>query len=276
MSNYRMKLERPDRDVALIGMMYPEGRIAMPWPMLRVPPFTPTQARGGWKLEQHSHPGWKVRGYFSPGYQPFPTNWTLSYGDTVWMSVTPMELESQAHHIFAAYGTVLIGGLGMGVAAWNAAQKPEVTRVIVVEVNPYVIDLVNEQARLGSWANWGKVEFHEFDMLKYAATGIDVALIDIWPTVGDMRLRDDMQQISRTVLAEQYGAWGMEHDFMTWCMEKKIRPSAIASHHWRDYSAALGLPLIMQENDRMPLLAFQAVINGMKHEADKLMGGPRG
>ena len=278
--SYRHRLQTVNREVALVGMMYPDGRLQMPWPALRVPPFSETQWNG-WELERHIHPGWRVRGYFTPGLQRFDENWTLSKDEVTWMSITPMELESQAHHLAAARGHVVVVGLGMGVLAWNLAQKPEVERITIIEKDPSIIEIVNALAVRHDWADvvgrrWDhRVSFINKDVFDLTInTVFDVALLDIWPMVGDERLRPDLLRIARNVRAGEYAAWGLESDFLTWLSKSNIRPSSLRQQHWREYSDSIGIQLIMRNEPQMAHLAFQAVVNGMKHEADKLMGGP--
>lgn len=279
-----------NRDAALVGSILPEGREPNHFGSLRVPPMMELNV-GPWSLTRTQHvPPVKIRGYFTPGYQSMAENWTLihtsarsAHKQTTWMSITPMELESQAHHAASAVGHVLIGGLGMGLLAWNVAQLGTVHKVTVVERDPSVIGLVSTLAAQCSWDNWSKVNIVQADMLTYrnepdhgwAGANVDVVLLDIWPTVGDVRLRPELQLVSNHVLARQYAAWGLEMDFVSWLSENGIRPRDIKPEHWQAYSLSIGVPLIMYHDPRMAKLAFQSVVNGLKHEADKLMGGRR-
>lgn len=268
-------MNRFDPQTAMLAAMIPEGTEPNIFGSLKVPPLTEITI-GHWTLRQRSYnPPLRIRGYFN-GLQDVSNNWLLinraAPDPVTWMSIMPMELESQAHHLTAANGHVLIGGLGMGVLAWNVAQKRSVTRVTVIERDQSIIDLVTQMAQRFSWSNWSKVDFVKQSMLHYASTmEYDVALIDIWPSVGDSDLRPDMQSIARNVKAREYAAWGLELDFMTWMMEEQIAPRHLQAKHWSEYSAAIEVPLIMRDERRMSRLAFQAVINSMKHETDKMM-----
>lgn len=272
-----------DRDIALIGMLAPEGTEKNIFGALRIPPFAERRVSDGretWHLMLNKEHPKQARGYFTPGYQDLIDNWVLYHFDeklepTTWMSNTPMELESQAHHLAAAHGKVLIGGLGMGVLAWNIAQKTSVNRVVVVERNASVIALTNSIARDQQWANWHRVEIVQADLFDFASEPqekFDAALIDIWPSVGDEKLRPDLQRIANELDADEFAAWGMEMDFVSWLSEQKIYPRNLRAYHWKEYSRSIGVPLIMRSEPRMAALAMQAVINGMKHEADKLFG----
>ena len=58
-----------------------------------------------------------------------------------WMTVTPNEIETMRGPLADAKGRVCAFGLGLGYFALLAAQKPEVSRVTVVERDPDVIAL---------------------------------------------------------------------------------------------------------------------------------------
>ncbi len=59
-----------------------------------------------------------------------------------WMSTTPSEIESQTIGLAAAHGHTVVLGLGMGWLAANAALKPEVERVTVIEQDADIIALI--------------------------------------------------------------------------------------------------------------------------------------
>lgn len=66
----------------------------------------------------------------------------LMHGKTVVMSNTPMEVNTHRAFIYRAKGSVLMNGLGLGMALTAILKKPEVVEVTVVEVSPEVITLV--------------------------------------------------------------------------------------------------------------------------------------
>ncbi len=69
----------------------------------------------------------------------------LYEGTLPWMSVCPSEISSMAAPIKAAFGRVLVLGLGLGYYAFHAASKAEVTGVTVVEKNPRVIEVFEKE-----------------------------------------------------------------------------------------------------------------------------------
>ena len=65
--------------------------------------------------------------------------------DTVWMSLTPMEVESHYIPIQLANGRVGVGGLGAGYYVQRILDKDEVDEVVVYEIDQAVIDFYLQQ-----------------------------------------------------------------------------------------------------------------------------------
>src|SRR3990167_2784620 len=61
---------------------------------------------------------------------------------TIVMSDTPIELDTNKDFVEAARGTVVIGGLGLGLVLMAIQTKKEVKKIIVYEKEQTVIDLV--------------------------------------------------------------------------------------------------------------------------------------
>ena len=66
---------------------------------------------------------------------------TIQEAETVWMSVTPFEIESMQPVIHALQGRVLTLGLGLGYFAFMASLKPSVEHVTIIEKDAHVIAL---------------------------------------------------------------------------------------------------------------------------------------
>ncbi len=62
----------------------------------------------------------------------------------IWMTVTPLEINTIQPAIDSAHGHVLAYGLGLGYFAYMAARKASVETVTIVELNENVIDMFNE------------------------------------------------------------------------------------------------------------------------------------
>jgi hypothetical protein len=101
------------------------------------------------------------------------------------MSDTVFERHTNSEFINAAKGNVLIAGLGIGMVLHNILDKPEVTRVTVVEINKDVITLVGAkfQHEKLTIVNGNIFTFNTQE--KY-----DAIYFDIWPTISQDNLED--------------------------------------------------------------------------------------
>jgi hypothetical protein len=102
----------------------------------------------------------------------------------VMMSDTPHEDATCAELLAHARGSVLIAGLGIGMVLPPVLAKPTVTRVLVLEKYPEVIDLV-----AASVAH-PKLEVRQADALVDPVPDepFDTVYFDIWPTINDLSL----------------------------------------------------------------------------------------
>jgi len=207
---------------------------------LFVPHYRPL-SRGDWELQVT--PMALVPGYWS-GPVLVENMATLVRGGRTWMSITPMELESQQIGVRLAHGHVLIFGLGMGWAAAACACLPAVTAVTVVENDPDVLALHDELdlfAQLPDAAR-AKLRLIEADAYDYFPDRpVDLLMPDIWlPLVNDGRL-DEVRRMQPNVRAASIYFWGQEME---------IARHAVAAGRALDDEgiaatiADLGLPLI--------------------------------
>ncbi|WP_377809530.1 hypothetical protein ABNQ38_17655 [Azospirillum sp. A29] len=134
-------------------------------------------------------------------------------GYRTWMSMTPMEIESQEIGVRAATGHTVVMGMGMGWAAVNAALRPEVTRITIVELDPDVIE-VNRLIGLFDQLPAdivAKIEVVNADAMKYRSdTPVDMLMTDIWlPINGDERM-EQSRTMARNTCARNVYVWGQE------------------------------------------------------------------
>lgn len=176
---------------------------------LFVPSYQPMSS-GNWTLRVGGHA--LIQGYWSPAslVSDFPV---LMRGKETWMSITPLELESQEIGIRLAHGHVVILGLGLGWAAAATAMLPEVTRVTVVERDPDVIALHDELdifAQLPPEAR-AKVHIAHCDALEYRPdVPVDLLMPDIWLwLVSDGRV-DEVRRMQANMDARTIYFWGQE------------------------------------------------------------------
>lgn len=176
---------------------------------LFVPRYVPV-ASGDWQLSVGDL--LLCPGYWS-GPMVFDRFAALARDGATWMSISPMELESQEIGIRAAHGHVLIAGLGMGWAAAATAMLPQVTRVTVVELDHDVLAIhraLDLFAQLPDAAR-AKVAIVEDDAFSHVPIEpVDLLMPDIWlPLVNDGRL-DEVRHMQENVQAGAVYFWGQE------------------------------------------------------------------
>lgn len=164
---------------------------------------------GRWAL----HPPANVltRGYWSPPGLNSVT--ALTQDGETWMSLTPLEFESQGIGVAMAAGHVAVLGLGMGWSAAASALRPAVTRVTVVERDPDVIALHRELGLFARLPNGvgDKVSIVRGDALDWTPNGpVDLLMPDIWlPLVSDGRVAQ-VRRMQGNVAARAIYFWGQE------------------------------------------------------------------
>src|SRR5438552_17258827 len=138
----------------------------LPWPEIRIPPYR-TGRVGAWELKRQVQP--VLRGYFR-GLQTCAENYLLMRDNRVWMSLSPVEVESLAPHVAHMRGHVVIAGLGIGLALHNALLHPAVRQVSVLERDSEVIALF--AAITGAdWPAPGRFSIERVDAREWRSPG---------------------------------------------------------------------------------------------------------
>ena len=131
-----------------------------------------------------------------------------------WMSICPHELESQELGCRYAYGTTVVMGLGMGWIAINAALNKNVNKVIVIELDPEVIDLYNNCGAADGVPDeaLNKIEIIQADAREWRSDyeDIDFLYIDIWKNLVEPQTWDDVRIMQMHLNAGQIYFWGQE------------------------------------------------------------------
>ena len=147
----------------------------------------------------------------------------LYEGGMPWMTVCPSELSSMQKEIRHAHGKVLTLGLGLGYYAFAAAQKPDVTSVTAVELQPGVIRLFQENL-LPFFPNGDKIRLVQGDALRFCETledgEYDYCFADLWAGQEDgaplyLRLRELLSGLRRT----QTEYW-IEKELRAWLVRR--------------------------------------------------------
>jgi hypothetical protein len=177
-------------------------------PLFR-PPYRPLRV-GEWELRVQEMG-------VQPGYWSGPVlaqdTPVLLRGRDVWMSLTPLEYESQEIGIRLARGHVLVCGLGLGWAAAAVACNPAVDAVTIVEQDPDVIALhhaLDPFAELAAAAR-AKLRLIEGDAFAWRPDApVDLLLPDIWlPLVSEGRV-EEVRRLQAGIGANCIYFWGQE------------------------------------------------------------------
>lgn len=136
---------------------------------------------------------------------------TLFIDGQLWMSLTPMEIQSQYLAILNAGGEVGVAGLGMGYSALKIAQKADVDKVTVFEIDPRIVNFFRKTFRRRK--GFDKIEFvvgdareevpkHQFDFL----------YVDIYKTMLPDEIVSDIGLFQGSVheFPDGYHFWGQE------------------------------------------------------------------
>jgi len=114
------------------------------------------------------------------------------------MSDSPQEMFLQYTMLEKAKGRVLTSGLGLGMFATMAAQKPEVTEVVAVEISRDVINLCTPKSKKIKIVNADIWEF-----LKTTNEKFDYIYIDIHYSTGALEYKSTVAPM-RKILAERF------------------------------------------------------------------------
>ena len=169
--------------------------------------------------------------------------WMLKHNGKVWMTTSLLDMQSHAVHVKHAKGTVMVCGIGMGVFLYNIALKPEVDRIVAVDINYDIMEWCKERAK--KWDGFDKIQWLVSDARTLQrpiltahygmVNGPDHLYVDIWPTLMDKRTMTDVTTIQRQVLARNVGWWGHELWFMLWCNQNSRSSEEINLDTWDEW-----------------------------------------
>lgn len=162
---------------------------------VRVVHYTPTKEEAMFASLRAAFSSQRGRGSVRSG----ETITQVYSGNTLWMSDTRDERHDHWAARWNARGQVLIGGLGLGLLALACALKDEVERVVVVDINPDVINLITPHLK-NTLEEQGidpdTLEVIEADLFEWRpekGTKFDTLWFDIWPTL----CTDDLKEHAR-------------------------------------------------------------------------------
>lgn len=206
-------------------------------------------AWGPWSVRIIAMAG--ARGYWGRAYSVAGTvilSGPVEDDEVSWMSIVPMEVESQEIGIATAHGHTVVLGMGMGWCAANVALRPAVERVTVVERDPHVIALIEA---LGIFAQLppearAKIRVVQDDALTWRPDGrVDSLQADIWAKFVEPQKWDDVRRIQANIGADSLYFWGQEMELWRLaCRERGGVPDRLGQAAITRFANALDLPLV--------------------------------
>jgi hypothetical protein len=164
------------------------------------------------------------------------TNWhSLEYEGGVWVTDLPIEQQQHDDLLAPLFGSVLVGGLGIGYAATVLAANPDVDEVVVVEISPEVVELVGPHVRDPN----GKVEIVTQDLFEFLRENdreFDWAFFDIWQSDGEGTFFDVVCPLRRL-------AWEAVYDHQIVCWNENVMRGQLFTglqSRWAMASGAFG------------------------------------
>lgn len=134
-------------------------------------------------------------------------------GWDTWMSISPSELESQELGCRYAFGHTVIMGLGMGWIAINAALKPTVSHVTVVELDPEVIELFSLSGASDAVPETtkNKITIVNANALEWTSNvKVDFLYADIWLSLDEPETLEQVRRMNKNLKAATVYFWGQE------------------------------------------------------------------
>jgi len=136
----------------------------------------------------------------------------------LWMSITPLEVQSMILPIQRAWGYVGTGGLGMGYFALKCAEKDEVKQIKVWEHNPHVIKFFNSS--FSHRKGFEKIQIIEEDVRQIKEQQFSYFFMDIYQTQLPDEVLDDTNNFYKNGNdAGQYDFWCQEWAIMQYFMD---------------------------------------------------------
>jgi hypothetical protein len=214
-----------------------------------------TASAGDWRIEPMKGRYIMAPGYFT-GIMAVPPSYRLMRGEELWMSLAPMEIESQFPHFAAAAhhcgrdNGVLIMGLGLGYMVGQfigMKQKGQFSGPItVIERDPKVVECF---MRSLTFDNRNLLDECAVDIL----SGVDALTFktsesyglitaDIWLTLNSEEARHQTRQMADNIPNhDAISWWGVELDYLGWMAGHYDEPGNEGRDTWDDYCADVGM-----------------------------------
>lgn len=152
----------------------------------------------------------------------------LCIGKNLWMSLTPMEIQSAFLVAHVATGKVITAGLGLGYFTLKVAAKPTVTEVVVYEREQELVDWFKHEFK--NRPGFDKVKFVVGDARKtFKGQTADYAFVDIYPDMLPDEVITDAAKFTKANKIKHYTYWGFELVFLEALVQKRIKSLGLPS-----------------------------------------------
>jgi len=149
----------------------------------------------------------------------------LSLDGHLWMSITPMELQSAWVAIRRFSGHVVTAGLGMGYIALRLAAKEDITKVMVYERDERVVEFFLETQA-------GRPELDKIDIIqcedaRTAFKGVDCdwVFMDLYDTLLPNEAIEDVALFTgQNTIRQEYRFWGQEKALLELVRNQEVWP----------------------------------------------------
>ena len=209
---------------------------------------------GGWSLR--IGPPCPARGYWGGLYRLSGMVMLMGpheAGGAAWMSIVPMEIESQEIGIASAHGHTVVLGLGMGWCAANVALNPAVDRVTIVERDLDLMALIDRLDVFGQLpaAARDKIELVVDDALAWRPdAAVDSLQADIWAKFVEPGKWDDIDRMQQNIGARSIYFWGQELELWRLaCRDRGRVPEGLEEGELAALVARTGLPLAIDARE---------------------------
>jgi len=185
-----------------------------------------------------------------------------------WMSICPHEIESQELCCKYAFGNVAIMGLGMGWVAINAAFNPAVEQVFVIEIDKEVIEIFRESGALADVPQMiqNKIVVVQADALQWkpGTEKIDFLYADIWKSLVEPQVIEDVSSMQNNIKAEKIYFWGQELYFFKQFHDSGTDEDKMNEEFLADAVNKIDLPILLPEDIDYPSMVIKAGKQRMK------------
>lgn len=130
----------------------------------------------------------------------------LFQGDTLWMRISPHEIQGCYESIKRAKGKVGVLGLGLGYFTQEILKKDEVTEVVVYELYNEVIELYKR-----NFGDNPKLRIVQGDGFKAEAEEFDFFFTDIYQYNLTLDVVNDYKELNNLHKIDEYSFWAIEH-----------------------------------------------------------------